>query len=82
MSSQRNAIRLNALHEIVDDLDYYQLLKLAPTCEQSAIADAFKRESKILHPDTAATELKDKATYIYTAINNITVEEIDRTFSQ
>ena len=68
MSVQRNVIRLNALHEIVDDLDYYQLLKLAPTCEQSEIAEAFKQESMILHPDKASAELKDKATYIYTAI--------------
>ena len=69
MSVKRNTIRLNALHEIVDDLDYYQLLKIEPTCAQSAIGAAFKKESQTLHPDKSPAELKEKATYIYTAIN-------------
>ena len=69
MSALRNEIRLNALHEIVDDLDYYQLLKLEQNCEQKEIAKAFKRESQLLHPDNSPEKLKDKATYIYTAIN-------------
>lgn len=68
MSATRSEIRLNALYEIVDDLDYYQLLKLTATCEQTAIAMAFKRESQTLHPDKSPTDLKEKATYIYTAI--------------
>jgi len=68
-TEKRHQIRLNTLYEIVDDLDYYQLLKLPPNCDQKEIAESFKQESKQLHPDKSPPALKDKATYIYTALN-------------
>ena len=69
MSALRKSIRLNTLYDIVDELDYYQLLKLKSDCTQSQIPLAFEKESKELHPDHAPTELKDKANYIFSAIN-------------
>ena len=65
----RKTVRINTLYEIVDDLDYYQLLKQNPDCKQSSIAPAFQAQSKAHHPDNAPSELKDKANYIFTAIN-------------
>ena len=62
---------LETLHEIVDELDYYQLLRINNQCEPADISVAYKTQSQKLHPDRAATipEMKEKATYIYTAIN-------------
>ena len=65
---QRTSIRINTLYDIVDDLDYYQLLKLKPNCAQKTISTAFQAQSKELHPDQAPKELADKANYIFTAI--------------
>lgn len=69
MSASRKSVRLNTLYDIVDELDYYQLLKLKYDCAQSQISVSFEQESKKLHPDTAPSELKDKANYIFSAIN-------------
>jgi curved DNA-binding protein CbpA len=65
----RKTIRTNTLYEIVDDLDYYQLLKLKPSCAQTDISSAFQNQSKALHPDKSPKELKDRANYIFTALN-------------
>jgi curved DNA-binding protein CbpA len=65
----RKTIRTNTLYEIVDDLDYYQLLKLKPSCAQKDIATAFQKQSKTLHPDKSPKEQKDRANYIFTALN-------------
>jgi curved DNA-binding protein CbpA len=65
----RKSTRINTLYEIVDDLDYYQLLKKKTDCTQNSIAPAFQLQSKELHPDNAPAALKDKANYIFTAIN-------------
>ena len=72
MSTQlQTKITIETLHEIIDNLDYYQLLRLDPQAEQSIVFEAYKKESQRLHPDRTATqvELKEKANYIYTAIN-------------
>lgn len=69
----RTTVELETLHELVDELDYYRLLRLAPGCAQEDIGAAFRRESRRLHPDRLAAlkdgALKDKANYIYTAVN-------------
>jgi curved DNA-binding protein CbpA len=64
-------ITLETLHEIIDDLDYYQVLRIDQQVEPAAIFEAYKEESKRLHPDRCNNlpEFKDKANYIYTAIN-------------
>ena len=67
----RARIEWETLFEIVDELNYYQLLRLSSECGQAEIPKAFRRESQRLHPDQAATmpDLKEKATYVFTAIN-------------
>jgi len=66
-------VELEALHELVDELDYYRLLKLDSRCSQDEIGPAFRRESRRLHPDRMASfsdpEIKNQANYIFTAIN-------------
>lgn len=65
-------IELETLHELVDELDYYQLLRLPRDCEQAEIVPAYREESKRLHPDKFSdfsAELKNKLNYIYTAVN-------------
>jgi curved DNA-binding protein CbpA len=68
----KTQIELETLHEMVDELDYYQLLKLPRDCEQSEIGPAYREESRRLHPDQFSdfsSELKTQINYIYTAIN-------------
>lgn len=69
----RMQVEVEALHELVDELDYYRLLKLERSCSQDDIGPAFRRESRRLHPDRMASlgdeGLKEKANYIFTAVN-------------
>ena len=67
----KRRVMLETLHDIVDELDYYQLLRLDPDCKQSDISTAYKQESKRLHPDQSRSleGIDDKANYIFTAIN-------------
>jgi len=69
----RTTVEINTLHELVDELDYYRLLRLKQDCPQEDIGTAFRRESRRLHPDRLAAlqdaELKEKANYIFTAVN-------------
>ena len=67
----KRKVMLETLHDIVDELDYYQLLRLDQACEQADISTAYKRESKRLHPDQSRSidGIEEKANYIFTAIN-------------
>jgi curved DNA-binding protein CbpA len=47
----RLRIEIETLHELLPDLDYYKILQLDPSCEQSAIGDQYRDESRRLHPD-------------------------------
>ena len=67
----KTKVMLETLHEIVDELDYYQLLRIEQSCDQADISAAFRKESQTLHPDRSRSieDMKEKSTYIYTAIN-------------
>ncbi len=39
------------LAEAIDDLDYYQILKVSPTANASEIKQAYYNETRIFHPD-------------------------------
>ena len=69
----RTRVEIETLHEMVDELNYYRLLKLDQQCAQEEIGVAYRRESRRLHPDRTASlrdsALKEKANYIFTAIN-------------
>ena len=69
----RTRVEIETLHGLVDELNYYRLLKLDEQCPQEEIGIAYRRESRRLHPDRTASlgdsGLKEKANYIFTAIN-------------
>ena len=72
-AATRTRIEIETLHELLDDLDYYRVLQLDPSCEQSRIGEQFRAESKRLHPDQMRTvggdKLKEKANAIYQLVN-------------
>ncbi|MEL6348691.1 MAG: DnaJ domain-containing protein [Myxococcota bacterium] len=66
-------VTIETLHELLDELDYYRLLKLDRSCTQTDISPAFRKASRRLHPDRMAAlgddAVKEKANAIYTLIN-------------
>jgi curved DNA-binding protein CbpA len=69
----RTRVEIETLYGLVDELNYYRLLKLDDQCPQEDIGTAYRRESRRLHPDRTASlgdsQLKEQANYIFTAIN-------------
>lgn len=64
---------INALHELLDDLDYYGILLLDRDCAPHEIGDAFRQESRRLHPDRMSSlgddDAQKRANDIYTLVN-------------
>ena len=63
------ASEVETLVQILDQLDYFQVLKLEQTATPNQIKDAFHRESRLYHPDRynalPASALKDNINRIY-----------------
>ncbi len=47
----RKKIEVEALHKVIDNLDYYSLLKLRPGAPIPEVEKAFAAQSKVFHPD-------------------------------
>jgi DnaJ-class molecular chaperone len=66
-------IEANALAQIMDELDYFQILKVAANATPPEIKRAYYRESRTYHPDRffqlPVSELKDAISRIYKRIN-------------
>ncbi len=66
-------IEAQALAQIMDELDYFQILKVAQTAQPNEIKRSYYRESRTYHPDRfyqmPAGELKDALARIYKRIN-------------
>lgn len=66
-------IEAQALSQILDELDYFQILKVGQDASPATIKAAYYRESRAYHPDRfstlAAGELKDAIGRIYKRIN-------------
>jgi curved DNA-binding protein CbpA len=56
----RLKVEIDTLHEIIPELDYYGVLLLSRDCDQDEIGDAFRDESRRLHPDRMSV-LRDEA---------------------
>ncbi len=67
--SDEQIIALDAVNEVLDELDYFQVLKLQPDATISQIKAAFYRESRAYHPDRfyhlADTAVKEKVNEVY-----------------
>src|SRR5207244_11578511 len=66
-------IEAQALAQILDELDYFQILKVGQNASPGEIKAAYYRESRAYHPDGFSTlppgELKDNIGKIYKRIN-------------
>ena len=66
-------IEAQALAQIMDELDYFQILKVPQTVSPVALKQSYYRESRTYHPDrffqTQAGDLKDAVSRIYKRIN-------------
>ena len=66
-------IEATALAQVLDELDYFQILKIGQNASPGEIKAAYYRESRAYHPDRfsnlAASELKENIGKIYKRIN-------------
>ena len=66
-------IEIQALVQVLDELDYFQILKVPQTVSPAELKKSYYRESRTYHPDrffaTQAGELKDAVSRIYKRIN-------------
>ena len=66
-------IEAQALAQILDELDYFQILKVGQNAAPAEIKSAYYRESRAYHPDKFSalppSELKDNIGKIYKRIN-------------
>ena len=66
-------IEAQALAQILDELDYFQILKVAQAASPADVKNAYYRESRAYHPDrffrTTNVELREAVGKIYKRIN-------------
>ena len=66
-------IELQALVQVLDELDYFQILKVPMNADPGVIKAAYYRESRTYHPDrfytVASPDLKEAVGKIYKRIN-------------
>lgn len=56
----RTIVEIQTLHGLLPELDYYRALLLDRGCDADAVGEAFRRESRRLHPDRVSA-LRDEA---------------------
>ena len=73
MDSEGFEIEATALAQVLEELDYFQILKVGQNASPNEIKAAYYRESRSYHPDKFSTlpagELKDHIGKIYKRIN-------------
>lgn len=69
----KTRVEIQTLHEILPELDYYRILRVAGTVPQVEIEPAFRRESRRLHPDRYSrlgdAALLEQVNEIYRLVN-------------
>lgn len=70
----RLRFEIETLHELLRELDYYQLLQVKMGCPQADIDAAFRAEGRRLHPDRVAAgappEFRAQANTVFKAVND------------
>lgn len=70
----RLRFEVETMHELLPQLDYYQLLGLELGCPQHDVDAAFRNEGRRLHPDRAAAgaapEFRTVANSVFKAVND------------
>lgn len=70
----RERVEVETLHEILSELDPYQLLGLRPDSAQESVDPAFRATSRRLHPDRLAAgatpEFKVQANAVFKAVSD------------
>lgn len=70
----RTRIEIETIHELLPELDYYQLLGLPAEAPQVEVDNAFRNETRRLHPDRvsagASPEFKVLANTVFKAVND------------
>lgn len=65
---------IETMHELLAELDYYQLLQVKATCAQADVDAAFRAEGRRLHPDRvsagAPPEFRAIANTVFKAVND------------
>jgi curved DNA-binding protein CbpA len=65
----RTRVEVETLHTLLPELDYYRVLLVARDCAPEAIGEAFRNESRRLHPDRVSVlgdaALSEKANDIF-----------------
>jgi DnaJ-class molecular chaperone len=73
-SRLRDRIEVETLHELLPELDAFQLLGLTPDSPQDAVDTAFRAESRRLHPDRLAAgatpAFKAQANAVFKAVGD------------
>jgi len=69
----RMVIEIDALHDLLPALDYYRVLQVDPDCAPDAVGDAFRAESRRLHPDRLSAlrdpKAQSQANDVYRLVN-------------
>lgn len=70
----RSRVEIETIHELLKELDCYQLLGLKSDAAQQDVDAAFRNESRRLHPDRnsagASNEFKNQANEVFKAVND------------
>ena len=74
MEARRRLLNeIEALHDVIEELDYYGVLLLDKDCAPHEIGDAYRQESRRLHPDRMSSlgdgEASKRANAIYRLVN-------------
>jgi curved DNA-binding protein CbpA len=70
----RGRVEVETIHQLLPELDCYQVLELPPGSAQADIDNAFRAVSRRLHPDRTTTgasaEYREKANAVFKAVND------------
>lgn len=69
---ERKKIEINSVSRLIDELDYFQILKITPNCSAEELKSAYFKESREYHPDKYYTESPDIVKKVTTIFKRIT----------